>query len=165
MGAHARVCTQSNHFYVQCHISCTFKVTLLMPKRCWYYLLYINVSPISHWVLTLAPMDHQKPINKRVSKYCLNTPITIWKFCGIEHVCEGCYGNNTRVICCPPQGRPESPARITSRQTTNEEEFAATPSQPCSLPIITWFSLHHLVHHLICIKHIYDKIRSNPPKY
>ena len=64
----------------------------------------------------------------------------------------GSYGNNTRVICCPAPGRPESAARTTN----HEGVVAVTPDRPWSIPIITW--LNNVILHAFMTK--YDKIRS-----
>ena len=65
----------------------------------------------------------------------------------------GNYNNNTRVICCPVPGHPESAARGTSRRTTNHEGVVAiTPHRPWSIPIITW--LNNFVRKLFTLKYV-----------
>ena len=71
----------------------------------------------------------------------------------------GSYGNNTRVICCPAPGRPESAARGTSRRRTTNHEgvVAVTPDRPWSIPIITW--LNNVILHVFTTK----KRSKSPP--
>ena len=69
----------------------------------------------------------------------------------------GRYGNNTRVICCPAPRRPESAARGTSPPDNKSRGCCCRNSRP------TVINPDYNMTKQLCMKHIYDKIRSKPP--
>ena len=105
------------------------------------------------WVLR-----HLLKSNEDIDSYCNKTYIHVYYIYIYLYLRDwsrsgGSYGNNTRVICCPALGRPESAARVICcpapgrpeqlegrpRRTTNHEGVVAlAPDRPWSIPIITW---------------------------
>ena len=69
----------------------------------------------------------------------------------------GSYGNNTRVICCPAPGRPESAARGTSPPDNKSRGCCCRNSRP------TVINPDYNMTKQRCMKRIYDKILQNPP--
>ena len=69
----------------------------------------------------------------------------------------GSYGNNTRVICCPAPGRPESAARGTSPPDNKSRGCCCCNSRPTVINPDYNMTKRH------CMKHIYDKIRPKSP--
>ena len=69
----------------------------------------------------------------------------------------GSYGNNTRVICCPAPGRPESAARGTSPPDNKSRGCCCRNSRP------TVINPDYNMTKQRYITRIYDKIRSNSP--
>ena len=69
----------------------------------------------------------------------------------------GSYGNNTRVICCPAPGRPESAARGTSPPDNKSRGCCCRNSRP------TVINPDYNMTKQRCMKRIYDKIRPKSP--
>ena len=69
----------------------------------------------------------------------------------------GSYGNNTRVICCPAPGRPESAARGTSPPDNKSWGCCCRNSQP------TVINPDYNMTKQRCMKRIYDKIHPKSP--
>ena len=69
----------------------------------------------------------------------------------------GSYGNNTRVICCPAPGRPESAARGTSPPDNKSRGCCCRNSRP------TVINPDHNMTKQRCMKCIYDKICPKSP--
>ena len=69
----------------------------------------------------------------------------------------GSYGNNTRVICCPAPGRPESAARGTSPPDNKSRGCCCRNSRP------TVINPDYNMTKQRCMKRIYDKIHPKSP--
>ena len=69
----------------------------------------------------------------------------------------GSYGNNTRVICCPAPGRPESAARGTSPPDNKSRGCCCRNSLP------TVINPDYNMTKQRCMKRIYDKIHPKSP--
>ena len=69
----------------------------------------------------------------------------------------GSYGNNTRVICCPAPGRPESAARGTSPPDNKSRGCCCRNSRP------TVINPDYNMTKQRCMKLIYDKIHPKSP--
>ena len=69
----------------------------------------------------------------------------------------GSYGNNTRVICCPASGRPESAARGTSPPENKSRGCCCRNSRP------TVINPDYIMTKQLFMKRIYGKIRSKSP--
>ena len=69
----------------------------------------------------------------------------------------GSYGNNTRVICCPAPGRPESAARGTSPPDNKSRGCCCRNSRP------TVINPDYNMTKQRCMKRIYDKIHTKSP--
>ena len=69
----------------------------------------------------------------------------------------GSYGNNTRVICCPAPGRPESAARGTSPPDNKSRGCCCRNSWP------TVINPDYNMTKQRCMKRIYDKIHPKSP--
>ena len=95
-------------------------------KGMMHYTTYLNGTQI-------ANTRESMPIIYRYEDLCLRD----WSRSGRS------YGNNTRVICCPAPGRPESAAHNNSRPTVINPDYNMTKQR--------------------YITHIHDKIRSKSP--
>ena len=69
----------------------------------------------------------------------------------------GSYGNNTRVICCPAPGRPESAARGTSPPDNKSRGCCCRNSLP------TVINPDYNMTKQRCMKRIYEKIHPKSP--
>ena len=94
---------------------------------------------------------------------CVENPQLRWNLCkGVSEWRDwsrsgGSYGNNTRVICCPAPGRPESAARGTSPPDNKSRGCCCRNSRP------TVINPDYNMTKQRCMKRIYDKIRPKSP--
>ena len=107
-----------------------------------------NVNP--HFIPSLFPDIDAISKSKQLS-YCDIFDLRDWSRSG------GSYGNNTRVICCPSPGRPESAARGTSPPDNKSRGCCCRNSLPTVInPDYNMIKQRY-------ITRIYDKIRSKSP--
>ena len=107
------------------------------------------------WVRLFHVLNTQLGWNLNPWVICGNVPADLglrdWSRSG------GSYGNNTRVICCPAPGRPESAARGTSPPDNKSRGCCCRNSRP------TVINPDYNMTKQRCMKRIYDKIRPKSP--
>ena len=102
--------------------------------------------------------SHLTTIQQLLTQFCpLKVQLFGWRLRDWSRP-GGSYGNNTRVICCPAPGRPESAALGTSRRRTTNHAgvVAVTPDRTVINPDYNMTKQR-------CMKRIYDKIHPKSP--
>ena len=121
---------------------------VLSAVHLWYSLSKFELFP-TH--LTPACCKYCPGLNMIFSNTMAGIWLRDWSRSG------GSYGNNTRVICCPAPGRPESAARGTSLPDNKSWGCCCRNSR------LTVINPDYNMTKQRCMKRIYDKIRPKSP--